>query len=448
MRFAEKHKEIIGRWGGLPAVRSNGSFNFFDQGIVLELTTEKEINRIARDGRPDEQFKLIQDVHVTAYHEYRHWLDMTSSIYGLSWLKQLLLINELKAQRSDDFVLNCKQAAMKATAIRLPHYYSRHDSLDNGRPWQALPTVGRAFNLDDKPSEQFPIWFVTFFNSKGDSLVRQPLSMASLLESRAVFAEIEAFSIYAGSRVIPPMHLQTAEVLFNRNLFGRVYSPQLSVYSVAAHWLANNQVQNDVVTAYLIASHLAGFCLDAPSRWLKTLRPSAAFRTLVPEGVELMERSLANEDRSALFFMLAIDKRLTRNEDFRTSIDQLLNEEWQVTLEDLKAESQTESVKILDEITAMSCGGLSKFFTSLQHNLRMKYQGTQSMVRLPEFKLPAVILKDENLFNVFTFNQRGSVLEHNVFDPRPHMERFFRIEDSVRKNGKFTSYGPRCFVEK
>jgi len=167
----------------------------------------------------------------------------------------------------------------------------------------------------------------------------------------------------------------------------------------------------------------------------------------MPDGVELMERSLANKDRSALFFMLAADRRLTQYKNFETSLDQILKDHWNVTIQELKIESQTECTQLLNDISAINVGGIKNFIIAIQHNLQLKYAGAQSMLRLPEFKLPATILRDENLFNVFTFNFRGAVLEHNIFDPRPHMERFFRIEESVRKNGKFTSFGPQCFVE-
>lgn len=448
MDFVKRHNEIVTRWGGLPSTTSSGSYNFYDQGVLLSIAGEKEIfQEIGKVGL-DEKFRLIQDIYTTAYHEYRHWLDMTSSVYGLCWIRDLISISELKRARDGGLKAQCRKIAMTATAIRMPHYYSEYNCLDRTEPWQYRCTVGHAYTISDKLSDKHPIWFVRFYNAKGGWIVRQPISIASLLEARAVYSEMEAYEICRNAGKIPAEFKARSEPRFNASMLGRVYSPKLTMYSVAAHWFAGNHDVADIIAAYAAASYLAGFCLDAPSEWIRTIDPTFHFRVFMeaqPTALEMMKRSLLQGDRAALFFMLAADRRLRPGHDIAASLDEILEVEWQTNRKLLDAEAQKESNELRQYILERPQPGMKKFLRAIDLNLTSK-SDNPTMFHLSNYTLPAIMLKDGAIFNLFSFNLNGEVVTDNVFDPRSHMESFFQIEDVVSKLGKFTTHGRRCFV--
>lgn len=450
MRVVQRHLEIDGRWGALPAVNAAASFNFFDQSIIFSMHEENDVRSIHELREPTLIFDKVANLTLTGYHEYRHWLDLTSSTYGLNWLAQLFTVSKKfrESKSQSDYIDFCRSASLFATEVHLPKYYSVLESLHDELPWQYAPTVGRAFTTSGELSENHPIWFLNYSDAKDRKIGRQPVSIASLLEARAVEAEMAITA-----RVLLRSKLTSAEKKahsmqqFTKEMLSRVYSPSLTLYSTAAHWYANNRRNPDVADAYLSTSRLAEFCLNAPSEWIAQLRPTQVFsKKMAGTPTLLMHKSLARKDRAALFFMLAFENRLTTVEKFDSEISEILKTEWNVSVSSLEKLAADERSKLLNEISSNSEKSVEIFLDALHFNQQAQAFKTPAE-EFHKLKLPAIYLKDEVLFNLFTFKTGTEALSGNIFDPIPHSTFFDELEEIIHKHRKYTDLDPHCFAK-
>ena len=252
MSIVQRHLEIDQRWGTLPAVTTVASFNFFDQSIVFSLYSTDDLRQALQEKLSKLKVENVASLYMTAFHEYRHWIDLTSSTYGLGRLTRLMSVNELiKAGDEGNLKRACRSASQFAVEIHLPQYYSVSYGLHDDRPWHYRTTVGRAYTTEGTISDNHPIWFIHFLDAKDRPIARQPISIASLLECRAVEAEISLANgllLKAAERV--EGYKGEASQQFSENMLSRVYAPSLTLYSAAAHWHANSRGSTDMVCAY------------------------------------------------------------------------------------------------------------------------------------------------------------------------------------------------------
>lgn len=449
MNIVQRHLQIDERWGTLPAATTAASFNFFDQCIVFANVKERDVRDIYKEKTTLRIFDKISEIYLTAFHEYRHWLDLTSSTYGLNWLNSLISICELADLEinCNAFKKTCREVSQLAAEIRLPSYYSVLESLHDERPWQYGITVGQAFNTEGVSSQRHPIWFLRFEDARKRSIARQPISMASLLETRAVEAELSASArILFQIKTLPEKDKENFKSALERDIINRVYTPQLTLYSAAAHWYANNRSNPDIAEAYLSASRLAEFCLNAPSEWIGTLAPTRQFDDGMGEdGARLMRNSLARQDRAALFFMMAYDKRLTSYERFDIQLDEILRE-WGTDALELQKAAVLERQDLLQRLGKKSPKAIEIFLNSVEFNQRNKSYNAEVQI-FSELKLPAILLYGDVPFNIFTFKTGSAAFTGKIFDPSLHACVFGNIEDILYSNRKYTEYLDHCFAK-
>ena len=130
----------------------------------------------------------------TVIHELNHWADLCTTLWGRRHLMSLL--NAYAAiEGSEEGYWRVIQHYDEERRILFPEYYryvipgsSRHSP---ERPWTIDYSAGREFSPDGKMNSGQPIFFTTFGEHETrEKIARQPLSIGSLLEIRAVYAEL------------------------------------------------------------------------------------------------------------------------------------------------------------------------------------------------------------------------------------------------------------------
>jgi hypothetical protein len=373
---------------------------------------------------------------------------MTSTVFGLRWLESLASVHQSLFAGSDASALNplCVAANRSLSNIELPKYYSTLEG-DGGAPWQYKPTVGRAYRSDGRIAEYHPIWFVRFSDQNGTSIARQPFSIASLLEVRAVASELlaaRAMFVQASSQDFVLVEEQN----FGRELLARLYTPELTVYSVAAHWFANHRELKDAATAYLGASHLAHFCLDAPTDWIRSISP---LRTLPGGDVAqaAMRLSLIRADRGALFYMLAADSRIRAGRTVQKDLDALIKAEWGVSTTDLVTRAGAECAEALKNIDALKHREtMSAFIKAIEHNFGARTNGPPKLSQRDLLMLPAIILADDGMLDMWSMTLgEEACTQMGTFDPRHHVEEFWAVERAIKTRGGYSDVGDHCFAD-
>jgi hypothetical protein len=183
-------------------------------------------------------------------HESRHFQDLVGTLWGQDYLDILFA--------AYDSILTWPDSESKFPAllslfdtdrsILFPSYYkyvisgAPHGSAAD--PWSMAFSSGVRIRADGRSDEGQPILFVRF-DKRDDHVARQPVTVGSLLEMRALGCEVGAWSLWNGTR--PADEQKVNEVLKGRELLKHFYDPRMTTYSVASHIAAQFLHNPDVI---------------------------------------------------------------------------------------------------------------------------------------------------------------------------------------------------------
>lgn len=406
----EKIKSTGARWNPLKKVDTLGQFYFTTGIVALDSLQAYHVQGVTLDDlKSTEKIdlptygKLVKSLTL-AVHEYTHFVDCTSTLWGLKHLQSLnrayscdlKKVSELHLMRS--FYTHLKR-------IKLPDYYTTVDkSVDASRPWQARHTSGREFRHDGTPSER-PIFFIRFFNKDMQPITRTPLSTVSLLETCAMAEELRTHSSLlmriedAGERAV-----QTR--IFEKQTFDYLYNSELTEYSACAHLVANRFNCEEANRAFWASSIIARIALNSSAKTYKSI--IKGIRILFdkirishndPEA-KAIRKGLQNNDPGVLFYVLCLsmDKdSLVSMVSFTLSLA-LTMRRYDIHLERDREKSTIEEAKpIFEELKKSPLGTVLKLAEAGFENLE-NMTGSFGMINLHEMNLPPVLLGDDSTY--------------------------------------------------
>ena len=137
---------------------------------------------------------LIESALSLITHEYTHFLDFSSSLFGFEHLKKLAAAAASQRSRHTDETefYPAKQYADYLRTLRPSKYYDEKHNLNISRElWGAIPSSGVIFNSSGRPSTR-PIIFVRFMTPDFIQIARAPISAVAVLEASAIAQELLA----------------------------------------------------------------------------------------------------------------------------------------------------------------------------------------------------------------------------------------------------------------
>lgn len=165
---------------------NEASFDFISNLIVLESREEihkETIEYIMNINIYDDiEIKLDNfsiDILVTLYHELTHFLDMTTTVWGLQFLiRKTLLLNKKDARSKEVFELN-------ASEIELHNTYTKvFDNNYSNKLLDCVTTHGIFYD------EKHGALILVLFFKESKKVLETPISMLSVLETNAYCSEI------------------------------------------------------------------------------------------------------------------------------------------------------------------------------------------------------------------------------------------------------------------
>lgn len=277
-------------------------------------------NRLSADP-----YALIAKVLPLAIHEYTHFLDSTSTLWGLTHLMLMnrgYSSNPIFGEKEHNF-LYAKVFYDHCRRIRLPKYYTTiSNSVNDSRPWTSTISAGFLFDSKGRVTAN-PIIFSRFENSNGEHLARSPVSTVSLLEASAMAQEvISNLSLILATED----DFKTVEQkIFSERTVAYLYKKTITEYSVCAHILANKQGVTDVFEAFMLCAGVVRIVLNFSQESFRRV----ARRCPVPEllkinkNEEIAERMLLGlraGDLGTLFYLICL---ALPNRSYRTATDVL-----------------------------------------------------------------------------------------------------------------------------
>lgn len=286
----------------LPATQTLAALQPHTLAIEMKYTRQQFENSLAggADTRP---------LEVVA-HELCHWFDIVGTVWGQSYLETLF--DALDYAVRPRFEVGAYAPAIKLfdldRSILFPSYYKyvRSDAVRDKGPgrWRMEITTGARVDVFGVSREDDPILFVHFSSGEQD-IGRQPVSIGSLLELRAVFSEFAAYQHVA--RNWPTDEKVVGDHLFERRVLESLYDPELITYSAAAHFVGRVLDEKDSIQAFGLGSMLSDFALNLTPEAFGLLRPAVQMNGW---GAARIGGFLRNQDRGFAFGSLAFNAQI------------------------------------------------------------------------------------------------------------------------------------------
>jgi len=316
-------KEKLKRDNCLAKTDVLGSFDFYTTVITLDSVDQRKLDQIKRicpsvaevlhqeDDISPELYQAMADVWPVLIHEYTHFVDATSTLWGLQHLALMQAAYGCRAETGgteQDFH-HAKAFFDHVRSLRLPDYYTVVEpGIDSGRPWQLHQTMGKAFSFSGALSER-PILFGSFVNARGQRIVRSPVSTVSLLEASAMVQELNLQAELL--RKTPAAFNLVEGRLFSNKVVAHLYHPGLTEYSVCVHLVANRLGCQDPLVAFVYCAILTRIALNFPDAAFQRLVDANDLSRILNVALtatqnEAIMQALRLRDRGVVFYLLAM----------------------------------------------------------------------------------------------------------------------------------------------
>lgn len=278
-----------------------GSYHFGTATVSFESLGLSDIKKIAkfrevlakRKKLSGAQYEALAKVMALAAHEYTHFIDSTSTVWGMKLLSNMNAAYSCSDEYQSDVTTfwQAKRFHDFLRSIALPRYYTTKSGAQNTRPWGAMITGGQIFDKEGRTTQR-PVIFQRFLNAAGEDLVRSPISSLSILEASAMAQEVSMRAGLVAS--IEGDYGLVESKDFSRRLADYLYTPDLTEYSVCVHLVANRLGTTDIGIAFSVTAVLSRICLNITDGEFERLASDASLleRIRLPAGHLYSERVL------------------------------------------------------------------------------------------------------------------------------------------------------------
>lgn len=310
-----KREKYLGNYGVL------GHFDFFSTIITLNSLNNNDLEGLFPHIRELNEFyfgdgtkginfdlyKKLSKLNPLAFHEYTHFIDFTSTLWGMKFLKLMddgyQIIRQPQPGDEENF-FKAKQFFDFVRHIRLPKYYTEiTNNNQNKKPWLYKESIGHKFDQQGHITNE-PIIFIRFMNSNGELLARSPISALSILECSSTAQEIEQ-----EVRLLQALDGEERFVeqpMFLQKCLEQLYDKNRTEYSVCAHLLANKIRLSDINVVYNFAGILCRVVLNFPDKLFEKINTHQSIPNEVILDDESRQRlyiGLKNKDLGVLYFL-------------------------------------------------------------------------------------------------------------------------------------------------
>ena len=399
-----------------PNKNTAGTFSPFDQVIRLDGFTRKDIENCL-NGDLIFRWEKLFPIYRTVFHEYTHFLDMTTTTYGLS-LISAIYGGAQSFSKGKDSTTDISAAAARAVISELDRDEMHAQVLGSYRKTWGF----RDWYADAKPHAEDPVHVLTgliFINPENKKeFARVPFSIPSMMESNALANELFICYVYGKSNIPQPADKQKLEGKVNLEILRLIYDERFCIYSVCFHRCANVLQLTDIIDASRASSLICEMCLNVAPITLANMSPPDA--TLAFLGSNLRGRiidEIRSGSRPLLFFMLTsllANAKHSVNQYFELRNELEINAGLKNFAEDA-AKAKSGLLKIL-KLRNISNPQYENLIEIIDKNISI--EKNIPIYNFHDYELPAVLLRDNSIFdlnsNFYTDKRIGK------FDPSQH----------------------------
>ncbi len=421
------------RFNSMNDIAALGKYDFFTTVVWLDaiemtnisdLTVHREeikraLGNYCSHGISFELYNKISTLLPLAFHEYTHYIDCTSTLWGVNLLFLMdAAYTVLKKPYPGDEIsfYKAKIFSDAIKQIKLPIYYTEIGSAEaEPRDWRYQLSIGNKFDSNGFVSDD-PVVFVKFIDRQSKLLARSPISTLSILECSSTAQEIEQ-----RITLIESINDENAKIVersqYEKQLVNETYDKTLTEYSVCAHLLANLIQEPDISFAYSRAGILCRITLNFPDKLFDKLVSEKHLNTLgFDKDTESFSRSLhkglKNRDLGVLYFLLCETIR-SRKIDLNKASSEWVHELLKSIGTDLVEIKKISEEQILGH--EFNITTIEQIYDAGITNFK-KIDWLQRQINLNELILPPAYLGDMEYFKFFVNDIEHSVQKLNLED--------------------------------
>lgn len=451
MNFAQKIFDSKQSWTSLSKIDVQGSLNFVNLTIEFGSLDGSHFTRLAKlapkagfseflkaESLPAEVYQELKEILPLLVHEYTHFLDTCSTVWGLEYLSRLndaYSVLNVPGAYNEQNLEKLKIFNDVARSIALPEYFTElHPKVDASRPWSLRTSRGKRFGADGKVTDQ-PIMFGVFLNSSGERIVRSPISIASLLEVGAMAQEL-----FMKARLVQQLD-EDIQFVEQKQLLDRelevFYNSGLTEYSVCAHLVANQQSAPDILQTLRLASKIAYVALNLTTEIQERITiTDDVLRKLAfdPGSTEARDfvRDAEKGDRGIWFYVisrLVPAKSHGSNDAARQGIETALGS-LGVTLEEVLSSARLRIGQLAEELVLSGSGSIATFGRVALSNFDERRVMDESLIWSDRIEYPPAMYGDW-VVRTF-FNKESAAFEISDFE-----ENFNQLYDLQKATANF-----------
>lgn len=263
------------RFAPFPNLSTLGSYNFFSQIVRTDGFEAAAFERAFKDRDPAVRLKLVP----LLVHELQHFEDHLLSAWGASNLRRLFTAMNGRVSGNMARLNELTAVFREVRDLHLNDYYNELYEGSN-QPWDHQTwayqfSTGVKLDAEGRERLDHPVLFTKFSTRDGTPVCRVPVTVAALLEVRAMAVEV-AMQV----SLIPALPAEDRlieENLYPRQLAEMFYDPLMTRYTVIAHYFANIFGIGDIFVALVRAAELAWVVLNLPDDYFDRLRIPPSF---------------------------------------------------------------------------------------------------------------------------------------------------------------------------
>lgn len=312
-------------WTYLSKIDLLGAFDFITLTVTFESLQTRQYdqlqNLLCKNNYKEQLitrqldpaiYSLIEKIFPLAMHEYTHFLDTTSTVWGLQYMTLLQSAFQMRNSPQEFRETNferCKILYDASRSIALPKFFTEiFKSVACDRPWKFRISRGKRYTAHGTISKT-PVIFISFYNESDQKFLRSPISTSSLLEASAMNQELMAKTdlvnaLERDTRLVEAAKLERNELLY-------LFNKDITEYSVCVHLVAFFQNCNDAIDSFQLAGKIALLALNFTEEAMNQITYSSVmldklgFSPDSEASMEFIEDAKMN-DRGFLFYMIAM----------------------------------------------------------------------------------------------------------------------------------------------
>lgn len=270
LSLTEQLDAIAERFQPFPNVTA-GSYCSMTQSLRLDGFADEDVKAALRGDVP-----MALKVMPVLVHECQHMVDHLCTLFGRQLLARTYDAMEARLSGQNTRFAAVAELFRSVNEIhRNDYFFDLGEAADRprqpGQRWIYRFTTGMQLDLEGRELADQPVFFVRFDHPEGGSVARVPISVAALLEARAMAAEVRS-QIQLASSVGDPTEQKMYLSSVMHGLDQMLYDPLFVKYTVAAHTAANLLGGNNLVEALEAAARLSGLCLMMPTALFRQVR--------------------------------------------------------------------------------------------------------------------------------------------------------------------------------